>query len=69
MYFLAPWEHKKGSPQRGNIWEQISCALNDLNELKFNVTQTFVRDHYKRIRDEEKASGISPEHREFEDSM
>lgn len=77
MYLLAPWEHKKGSPQRGNVWEQISCSLNDLDEPKFNVTQKSVRDHYnllerqqkKRIRDEEKASGISPEHTEFEDSM
>ena len=77
MYFFEPWKHKKGSPQRGNVWEQISASLNDLDDPKFDVTQKSVRDHYnllekqqkKRMRYEETASGISPDHSEFEDAM
>jgi hypothetical protein len=51
--------------------------LNDLDDPKFDVTQKSVRDHYnllekqqkKRLKDEETASGISPDHSEFEDAM
>ena len=77
MYLFEPWKYKKGSPQRGNVWEQISVSLNDLDDPKFDVTQKSIRDHYnllekqqkKRLRDEEKASGISPVHSDFEDAM
>ena len=77
MYLFEPWKYKKGSPQRGNVWEQISASLNDLDDPKFDVTQKSIRDHYnllekqqkKRLRDEEKASGISPVHSDFEDAM
>jgi hypothetical protein len=77
MYLLEPWKYKKGSPQRGGVWEQISTLLNDLDEPSFHVTQKSLRDHYnllekqqkKRLREEAKASGISPDHSEFEDAM
>ncbi|XP_046862100.1 uncharacterized protein LOC124455508 [Xenia sp. Carnegie-2017] len=69
MYLFQPWNFKKGSQQRGNAWKMISDSLNDMDHPKFNVTQKSVRDHYtllqkqqkKRLREEEKASGISPE--------
>lgn len=67
MYLFEPWQFKKGSKQRGQVWEQISDSLNEIDSPKFSVNQKAVRDHYnllekehkKRIRDEEKASGIS----------
>ena len=75
MYLFDLWKYKKGSPQRGNVSEQIS-ALNDLDDHKFDVTQKSIRDHYnllenqkKRLKDEEKASGTSPVHSDFEDAM
>ena len=76
MYLFKPWKYKKGSP-RGNVWKQISAPLNDLDHPMFGVTQKSIRDHYnvlekqqkKRLRDEEKASGISPVHSDFEDAM
>ena len=50
--------------------------MNDLDDPKFDVTQKSIRDHYnllekqkKRLRDEEKASGTSPVHSDFEDAM
>ena len=77
MYLHEPRQFRKGSPQRGNVWEQISVSMNDLEHPKFDVMQKSVRDHYnllekqqkKRLREEEKASGISLDHSEFEDSM
>ncbi|XP_028413114.1 uncharacterized protein LOC114535973 [Dendronephthya gigantea] len=77
MYLLEPWNYKKGSQQRGTIWEQISDSLNDLDNPKFYVTQKSVRDHYnllekqqkRKLREEERASGIAPDHSEFEISI
>ena len=54
-----------------------ALPLNDLDHPKFDVTQKSIRDHYnllekqqkKRLRDEEKASGISPVHSDFENAM
>lgn len=77
MYLFEPWQFKRGSKQRGQVWEQISDSLNDIDSPKFTVSQKAVRDHYnlvekehkKRIRDEEKGSGISPEHTDFDNSM
>ena len=69
MYFLQPWNYKKGSQQRRNIWGKISNSLNDFDDLQFNATQKSVWDHYnllekqqkRRLREEMKASGISLE--------
>ncbi|XP_046846764.1 uncharacterized protein LOC124440411 [Xenia sp. Carnegie-2017] len=55
----------------------ISDSLNDMDSPKFNVTLKSVRDHYtllqkqqkKRLREEEKASGISPEPSAVETSI
>ena len=44
MYLHEPWKYKKGSKERGNVWDI-------------------------KIREEEKASGIAPEHSSFDDSM
>ena len=67
-------EIPKRSQQRGHVWEMISDSLNDIVCPKFSVTQKSVRDHYtllqkqqtRRLREEEKASGISPEPSEVE---
>ena len=70
-----PWKQKYGSQERGKVWEKIAESLNGLNtvcELYFKVTQRSVRDRYKllvdnfkkREREEDAASGISPEETE-----
>ena len=56
------------SPERGQIWENITAALNSIQQPKFSVTasQETVRDRYtlltskqkQNLRDEEKASNI-----------
>ena len=77
MYLHEPWKYKKGSKERGNVWDMISESLNSYDHPKFSVCLKSVRDHYnhpekeqkRKIREEEKASGIAPEHSAFDDSM
>ena len=77
MYLFEPWNFKRGSKQRGQVWKRISESLNQHESPKFTVNQKSVRDHYiflekeqkKKIREEEKASGIAPVHTSFDDSM
>ena len=65
------WQHKKGSVERGEVWGNIACHLG-----RFRVTQRSVRDRYlllerrfrKKVSEDEKASGMSPEPSE-EDKM
>ena len=67
MYLFEPWKYKRGSKQRGQVWERISESLNEHESPRFTVKQKSVRDHYillkkeqkKKIREEEKASGIA----------
>ena len=74
MYLFEPWNFKRGSKQRGQVWERINDSLNQYESPKFTVKQNSVRDHYiflekeqkKKIREEEQASGIAPS---FDDSM
>ena len=71
ILLFEPYTHKKESPERGRVWEQIAESLNGQRQDKimFKVSQRSVRDRYnllasnytKRQRDEERASGISPE--------
>lgn len=66
MYLHEPWKYKKGSKERGNVWDMISDSLNSNDHPKFAVCLKSVRDHYnhlekeqkRKIREEEKASGI-----------
>ena len=72
-----PWQHKKGSSDRGETWARLAANLNKCSQLIFRVTQRSLRDRYlllerkhkKKVCDEEKASGISPEETEFDQLM
>jgi len=71
ILMFEPFGQKKGSPERGRVWETISESLNGhiQDNITFHTTLRSVRDRFnvlkgnyqKRQRDEEKASGISPE--------
>ena len=71
ILLFEPYSQKRGSPERGRVWEQIAESLNGQREDKilFKVSQRSVRDRFnvlknnfaKRQREEERASGISPE--------
>lgn len=66
---LNPFTTRKGSTQRSSMWEQIADTLNKCHSLKFYVDKRSVRDHVgilvnrhkKKLRDEENASGITPD--------
>ena len=76
MYLAEPWQHKKGSCERGSAWDQISESLNNHENPRFNVNQKAVRDHNylereykKKVREEERASGISPQNSDLDDAV
>ena len=74
MLLLEPWNCNHGSKERGQCWDRISEALNQIGEPKFKVTQRAVQDRYSVLEkafkskrnEEEKASGISPEEKEVD---
>ena len=67
----------KGTTERGEIWANLATCLGSYTELKFRVTQRSIRDRYlllerkykKKITEEEKASGVSPEPTELDQLM
>ncbi|XP_046861642.1 inner centromere protein-like [Xenia sp. Carnegie-2017] len=76
ILLFRPWIHRRGSTERGQIWENIAKSLNALEMPKFHVSQRSVRDRYqllekkyKRKQSEERASGISPEESELDEAM
>jgi len=66
---LNPFTAKKGSTQRSGMWEKIAEVLNECTVHKFRVDKRSVRDHVgilvnkhkRKVRAEEKASGIAPD--------
>lgn len=66
IFLHEPYKFKKGSTERGKCWDQLSMALNNIEQPYFKVSQRSVRDHFKTLEDnhkkkrrqEEKASGI-----------
>ena len=77
IFQFQPWQHKKGSVERGEVWESLACHLGRLSDPKFRVTQRAVRDRYlllerryrKKVSEDEKASGTSPEPSEVDTMM
>ena len=63
------YETRKGSPERGKVWDEISARLNSLSHPKFIVNKRSLWDRLNlhmakfkaKNREEERASGISPE--------
>ena len=72
---VNPFKNRKRSVERGTAWKQIASNLNASSNMKFAVSQRSVRDHLlllqkkyrKKMRQEEQASGISPEKTELDE--
>ena len=68
LVFENPYVYKKGSPQRSEAWKKIVDVLNKGDSPQFNVDHRAIWDHInvlvnkykKKIRVEERTSGISP---------
>ena len=66
---LNPFTSKKGFTQRSGMWEKIAQSLNECTVLRLSVDKRSVRDHMgtlvnkrkRKVRAEEKASGIAPD--------
>ena len=69
ILLVQPFKAKKGSPKRGLLWQSIADNLNLMEKPQFRVTKRAVRERYnllagkfqKKMKEEESASGISPE--------
>ena len=74
---VQPYQYRPKSAERGSAWTSIANELNAVQEIRFCVTQKAVRDrmkllverHKKKTRDEESASGISPEQSEIDEAL
>ena len=74
---LEPFKAKRGSITRGQIWDKIANNLNNLQLPRFRVTKRSVRERYtllnekfkKKMREEEKASGIETDMSEVEKAL
>ena len=69
VVFQNPYVYKKGTPQHSETWKKIVDVLNKCDSPQFNVDHRAIWDHInvlvnkykKKIRAEERASGISPD--------
>ena len=43
---IEPYQFKKGTVERGNLWIAIDDNLNNVQEIKFRVKQRSVRERY-----------------------
>ena len=66
---LNPFTSKKGSTQTKGMWEKIAQIVKECTVLRFSVDKRSVHDHMgilvnkhkRKVRAEEKASGIAPD--------
>ena len=45
MYLFEPWKYKRGSKQRGQVWERISESSHEHEFPRFILNQKSARDH------------------------
>ena len=74
-----PFQNKKSSIQRGQVWKNFAERLVTVKEVRFkaNLNQRAVRDSYnllanklrRKLKDEEKASGIETDMTELEAAL
>ena len=80
ILLFEPYSQRRGSPERGRLWEQITESLNGQREdkiLAVKVSQRSLRDRFNVLknnftkwqREEERASGISPEISEVDECL
>ena len=64
---MEPYQHPHRSKERGDVWNQVTVNLSDLDHPKFKVNKRSMRDiltllitkHEAKIRQEENATGIT----------
>ena len=74
IMLVKPFKANKGSPKRGLLWQSIADNLNQMEKPQFRVTKRAVSERYnllvgkfqKKMKEEERASEISPEMSELD---
>ena len=77
LLLFEPWKYRKGTPERVEIWANIAASLKQVQDPKFKTDKRSVRDrfnklikdHKKKARDEQRASGIFPEQDEEDNAL
>ena len=67
MLVMEPYQHPHRSKERGDVWNQVTVNLSDLDHPKFKVNKRSMRDiltllitkHEAKMRQEENATGIT----------
>ena len=49
MLLFEPWQYKKGSVERGNVWKAIAESLYQLQDPYFKVTDRSLRDRFNHM--------------------
>lgn len=58
MLLFEPWQYRKGSQERGNVWKAIAESLSQLQELHFKVNEPSLRDRYNQMEKNFKSKGV-----------
>ena len=74
---MEPYRFKKGSKERGEIWNQLASNLNGIPNSGLNTTQRGVRTQYDKLiedfvqkeREEKKATGIDADYDELDQPL
>ena len=74
---INPYSAKRNCNERSRLLERISANFNSTSGVHFSITKRSVRDHTsvlikkykKKIKDEEKASGINPQPTELDQAL
>ena len=46
---MQPFKAKKGSPERGRIWNLVAESLNQIDKPKFKVNKRSVRERFNLL--------------------
>ena len=71
---MEPYQHPHRSKERGDVWNQVTVNLSDLDHPKFKVNKRSPKDrltllitkHKAKISQEENATGITCEETELD---
>ena len=74
VLLFEPYQHRKGSVEKKQVWEQLAVCLNASFDPIFRVNARSVRDHLNTILEkfkrkmnaEERASGSNPDETELD---
>ena len=65
ILYEDPFQFKKGSPDRGEVWSKIARSLSSCTELKFTVKQRSVRERFTLLQAKHKETNRKDEAKQW----